>query len=673
MADNRCDDHYGTPIREIENEWVTMSDGCRLAAKLWLPVDADKEPVPAILEYIPYRKRDFKAIRDSRIHRYFARRGYASVRVDMRGSGDSEGILKDEYLPMELDDGMEILEWIASRPWCTGNVGMMGISWGGFNSLQIASMGSPYLKAIITVSSSDDRYADDVHYMGGCMLTDNLSWASTMFSYNSLPPDPLIVGNKWKDMWLERLEGSGLWLKEWLQHQKKDEYWKHASVAENYDNISCPVFAVSGWADGYSNTVFRLMEKLKVPRKALIGGWGHKYPNLGGPGPGIDFLNEAVLWWDRWLKGIDNGIDSEPMLRLWMQDSVSPLIPKCPGRWIAENIWPSPDIEKMDLCLSHGRINLERTALKHESTRIISPLSVGLFAGKWYSYSESTDLPHDQNEEDGGALVFDTPELEEDIEILGSPQVELELESDQPIAMIALRLNDVCREGTSTRVTYGLLNLTHRHDDEQPEVLEVGKSYRVCLKMNYVAQRFPAGNKIRLAVSTSYWPFAWPSPRPAALTIKGGGRLILPVRERKGLDDGLRIIGEPALSEPVNTTLLAPAKREWTVQHNLATNEVKQQIINNDPLLRLDDIDLEIGKKTTEVYSYLNNNYNTVRGEVESTRKLKRGDWNIKTITRTVLTSTHTDFQIRAILDAYEGETRIFSKSWDETIPRDMI
>jgi len=662
-----------TTFREIENEWITMSDGCKLAAKIWLPESADEKPVPAVLEYIPYRKRDFKAIRDSKIHRYFAQNGYAAIRVDMRGSGDSEGVLEDEYLPQELNDGIEIIEWIAAQPWCTGNVGMIGISWGGFNALQIAAKDTPHLKAIITVSSSDDRYADDVHYMGGCLLTDNLSWASTMFSYNSLPPDPAIVGDKWKKMWLDRLEGSGLWLRKWLQHQRRDEYWKHASVAENYEAISCPVFAVSGWADGYSNTVFRLMENLQVPRKALVGGWGHKYPNFVGKGVGIDFLREATRWWDRWLKKIDNGVDEEPMLRLWMQDSVSPLISSCPGRWIAEKNWPSAKIENQEFYLSKGRIHLEEDEIKNEDMRIRSPLSVGLFAGKWYSYSESTDLPHDQSEEDGGALVFDTPELEEDIEILGSPEVELELESDQPIAMIALRLNDVCREGTSTRVTYGLLNLAHRDGNENPSVLEVGNTYRIWIKMNYVAQNFPAGNKIRLSISTSYWPFAWPSPEPAALTIKSKGKLILPVRPKNKEDDKLPDIGEPVLSEPIRSTLLEPAKREWTVQHNLATNEVKQQIINNDAFLRLDDINLEIGKETTEVYSYLNNNYNTVRGEVESTRSLARGDWKIETLTRTVLTSTPTHFQIRAILDAYEGDTRIFSKSWDDLIPRDMM
>jgi hypothetical protein len=661
------------PIIELENVWITMPDGCNLAAKMWLPEDAEKNPVPAILEYIPYRKRDFKAVRDSQIHRYFAQHGYACLRVDLRGSGDSEGILKDEYLLQELNDGVEILRWAAKQSWCTGKIGIIGISWGGFNGLQIAAMNPPELKAIITVCSSDDRYTDDVHYMGGCMLTDNLSWASTMFSYNSIPPDPAIVGERWKDMWLERLEGSGLWLKKWLDHQHRDDYWKHASVAEDYGAIKCPVFAVSGWADGYSNTVFRLLEHLDVPKKALIGGWGHKYPHLGGPGPATDFLNEAVRWWDMWLKDIDTGENDEPMLRAWMQDSVSPIIAKRPGRWVAEKKWPSSRIEMQEFVLSPGKIHLEPADKDDTEMRIMSPLSVGLFAGKWYSYSESTDLPNDQSEEDGGALVFNSPELEEDIEILGAPEVELELSSDKPIAMVAIRLNDVCREGTSTRVTYGLLNLTHRDGHECPQELEVNHTYKIRVRMNHVAQKFPAGNKISVAVSTSYWPLVWPSPEPPNLTVRSGGRLFLPVRPKSDVDSKLPDMGQPVMAESVPTTLLAPAHREWTVTHNLATNDVTQKIINKDAKIRLDEIDLEMQKDSTETYTYCNNNYDTVRGEVLTTRSLKRGDWHAISITRTILTSTRTHFYIRATLDAYEGDVRIFSKSWDEAIPREMM
>jgi len=654
--------------------WIPMLDGCRLSARVWLPKDAGQNPVPAIFEYLPYRKRDIKAVRDSGIHGYFAAHGYAAVRVDLRGSGDSEGILRDEYLQQELDDGLEILKWIAAQPWCSGEIGMFGLSWSGFNGLQIAALNPPELKAVISVCSSDDRYADDVHYMGGCLLTDNLSWASTMFAFNSYPPDPQVVGERWRDMWLERLNGSGLWIKNWLKHQRRTDFWKHASVCEDYSAIKVPVYAVSGWADGYSNTVFRLLENLNVPRKGLVGAWGHNYPHMGGPSPSIDFLGEAVRWWDQWLKGRDTGIMDEPMLRVWMQDTVSPLHAKRPGRWVGEKVWPAGGIHKQEFTLSPSFLDPNGTPQDDHKFSIQSPLSVGLFAGKWCSYAADTDLPWDQREEDGGALVFDTPPLDDTLEILGAPEVEMELQSSKPLGMVSVRLSDVAPDDRATRVTYGLLNLTHRDSHEEPEELEIDRPYTLKLRLNHVAQVFPSGHRIRLSISTSYWPLAWPPPEPVKLVLgTANSRLILPVREPQSSDRDLKDFGEPVQAEPLKTTLLVPPHREWTVVHNLHTNEVTLNVTNNDMRFRIEDIDLELQRQVTEKYSYRNNNYDTVRGEVTTRGNFKRGDWEVQSVTQTVLTSTRTHFRVRATLDAYEGDSRIFSKSWDELIPRDFI
>ena len=658
----------------IENTFIEMRDGCRLAAKIWLPAGAEDAPVPAILEYIPYRKRDFKALRDAEVHSFFAAHGYASVRVDLRGSGDSEGVLEDEYLSTELEDGLQVLRWIAEQPWCSGKVGIIGISWGGFNGLQLASMQPKELGAVITVCSSDDRYGDDVHYMGGCLLTDNLSWASVMLSYNSLPPDPMVVGDAWMDMWLQRLEGSGLWLKKWLDHQKRDDYWRHASVAEDYSLVKCPVFAVSGWADGYSNAVFRLMENLKVPRKGLIGPWGHKYPYMGGPGPSIDFLGECIRWWDRWLKGDENGVEDEPLLRLWMQESISPTSEKRPGRWVAEDEWPSPGINEETYPLLPGLIDIEGEGQTVWDMSIQSPLSVGLFAGKWYSYAESTDLPNDQREEDGGALVFETPPLDDDYEILGSPQATLVLSSDRPQSMIAVRLSDIAPDGRATRVTYGLLNISHRKSHSEPENLEPGRLYEVTIPMNFVAQQFPAGHKLRLSISTSYWPLAWPSPMPARLTIRPEvSTITVPWRPLRGEDESLPSLGRPRKGPTPDMTELSPSLREWTVNHNLASNEVRQKIVNNDARYVLEEIGLELGNESTELYTYVNNRYDTLRAEVRTHRHLGRGTWQVDTHTHTILTSDENHFRVQAWLDAYLGDTRVFCRSWDERIPRDMI
>ncbi|ALO15464.1 Cocaine esterase [Salinivirga cyanobacteriivorans] len=662
-------------MKVIEHTWIPMSDGVRLSAKIWIPDGAAHTPVPAILEYIPYRKRDFKAVRDEETYTFYAQHGYAGVRVDLRGSGESEGILQDEYLQQELDDGLEILSWIAAQDWCNGNVGIIGISWGGFNGLQLAALQPPELKAVVSVASSDDRYQDDVHYMGGNLLTDNLSWASTMFAYNSCPPDPELVGEKWFDMWMERLEGSGLWLKKWLEHQRYDDYWRHASVMFNYDKIKAPVYVVSGWADGYSNTIFRLLENLKVPTKGLVGPWGHKYPHHGSPGPKIDFLDETRRWWDRWLKDEQNGIDKEPRLRVWMQDTVSPISSSRPGRWVGEKDYTTPNIHMQKYHLKPATLDKsDKIDDFIPEMTIQSPLSVGLFAGKWLSYSATTDLPSDQREEDGGALIFDTLPLEDDLEILGAPQVELALSSDKPVGMVAVRLSDVAPNGRATRVTYGVLNLTHRDSDENPTELEPGKKYKVKVDMNYIAQRFPKGHQLRLAISTSYWPLTWPSPEPVRLTIYPGESLFSVPERVKGLDQNdLRDLDTHESTGGMNTTTIIPAHREWKVEHDMANNEVSLNVVNNDAKYRLDDINWTIQKKVQERYSYKNNNYDTVRGEVKSERTFERDDWFAKTITRTVLTSTRTHFIIRATLDTYHGDVRVFSKSWDEQIKRDLL
>ncbi|RFF26863.1 MULTISPECIES: CocE/NonD family hydrolase [unclassified Wenzhouxiangella] len=671
-------DELPRPIREDANVWIPMSDGTRLAARIWRPRDG--EPVPAILEYIPYRKRFGTAQRDEVMHPYVAGHGYACVRVDLRGSGESDGVLEDEYLQQELDDGCEVLKWLASQPWCTGKIGMIGISWGGFNGLQIAALQPPELKAVVAVCASDDRFADDVHHMGGCLLGDNISWASVMFAYNSLPPDPDLVGDRWREMWFDRLEGSGLWLEKWLQHQRRDEYWQHASVCEDYSAIQCPVYAVSGWADGYSNVVFRLMEHLQVPRKGLIGPWSHKYPHQGVPGPAIGFVQEVVRWWDQWLKDTDSGIMDEPMLRVWMQDSVPPVTyyKQRPGRWVAESEWPAERVSERHLALSSEGLVPARDEPEPYATTVRSPLTVGLFAGKWCSYAAGPDLAHDQREEDGGALVFQSEPLEETFEIMGEPYLDLEISSDRPVAMIAARLSDMAPDDKATRITYGLLNLTHRDSSECPEPLEPGKVYRVRVSLNAIAQVFPAGHRLRLSLSTSYWPLAWPPPEPVCLHVHTQNScLVLPQRQPTQADAALPEFDPPEGTAPSPVTHIEAGHHNWLVHRDLALDKSTLEVINDDGCFHLDDIDMTVAKKTVETYTTVADDFHSPRAKVVSERTLARGDWQIRTVTRTFITSTATHFLLHANIDAYElsdeGEKRVYSDNWDESIPRDLV
>jgi len=679
-----CDD-FPYDVKEQRHREITLSDGTRLAARIWLPNRAMDTPVPAILEYIPYRKNDRTAWRDSLMHPYFAGHGFASVRVDLRGSGDSDGVLEDEYLQQELDDGVEVLQWLSEQPWCIGRVGVIGISWGGFNGLQLAAMQPPELGAVISVCSTDDRYADDVHYMGGCMLGDNISWAAQMFAYNAMPPDPGNVGERWRDMWLQRLEANEPWLLNWMQHQQRDDYWRHGSICEDWSRVHTPVMAVSGWADGYSNAVFRLLQNLQGPKQGLVGPWSHKYPHIGEPGPAIGFLQECVRWWREWLAGEDTGVMTEPMLRAWMQDSVPPVTRYAhrPGRWVGEHEWPSPAVENQAYYLRPGyRLLPETEAGAGASANpdgkpfisVKSPLSTGLFAGKWCSYAATPDLPHDQRQEDGGALTFDSDPLEADMEILGGPELELEYEADTAVAIVAIRLSDIDSDGRATRVTYGVRNLTHGDDNHtSPAPIAIGERRRARIRLNDIAQRFPVGHRIRVAISTSYWPLAWPAPEHGKLKVfTDTCRLNLPVRQPRETDAAIGF-EQPESARPHRVEQRGTADHNWHVVYDLAADRHTLIVTDDNGLQYLADADLLQSDATEERYSSISDDYDSIEAETQSRRMLMRGEWHCVTQTRIRVTADAAYFYLVAELDAWEGDTRIFSRNWDTRIARQCV
>jgi len=661
-------------IRTIPTEWITLGDGTRLAATIWLPEDAGEDPVPAILEYLPYRRRDGTVLRDRQMHAYFAGHGYAAVRVDMRGSGDSDGLLADEYLPQEQDDAVEVIAWLAAQPWCSGTVGMMGISWGGFNALQVASHRPPALKAVITACSTDDRYADDCHFMGGCLLNNTIAWASTMFAYGAQPPDPEVVGERWRDMWLQRLENNPLMAASWIEHQTRDDYWKQGSVIEDYSAITAAVYAIGGWADGYSNAIPRLVAGLPGPKKGLIGPWAHAYPHAAQPGPQIGFLQEAIRWWDHWLKGIDTGIMDEPVLRAWMQESVPPATtyPERPGRWIAETSWPLAGSQARLFHLSGGA--LADTPGGGTEVIVASSLSTGVTFGEWCPYGLAGELPADQRPDDGRSVCFDSPPLMQRIEIFGAPVVTLELSADRPSAMIAARLEDVAPNGASTLVTYGLLNLTHREGHEHPQALVPGQTYRVEIVLNDIAQGFPAGHRIRLALATSHWPIAWPSPEMAALSVStGASTLSLPVREPLPADSALTPFPPAEEAEGEPHTIAKLAGRNRIITDDPTTGEITVTVYRERASYSLPAIDLTFEADAKEHYRIREAEPSATSADTRAIWRLSRGDWRIRTETRTRVACTPTSFEITASLEAFEGEARVASRNWKRSIRRQHV
>ncbi len=660
-----------------EHRWITMSDGCRLGARVWLPDRAPQEPVPAILEYIPYRKRDGTRARDEPMHGYYALHGYAAVRVDMRGSGESDGHLADEYLRQEQDDALEVIAWIATQPWCTGAVGMQGKSWGGFNALQVAARRPPALKAIITTFSTDNRYTDDIHFMGGCLLNDNLWWGSIMLAYQSRPLDPLIVGPSWRERWLERIRSLPFFPALWAAHPRYDAYWKHGSICEDYAAITCPVLAIGGWADAYTNAVPRMLERLTAPRLGIIGPWGHIYPHDGVPGPAIGYLQEAVRWWDQWLKGHDTGIMREPMLRAYVEDWVPPTGTRsfAPGRWVGEHAYPSAAIEPRRWYLGVDR-RLAAQPNGATAFSIRSPQSHGKAAGEWMGTGCAGENPTDQRLDDGGAMVFETAALERDLSVLGAGTLTLELAADTPVATLVVRLSDVAPDDRATRVSYQVLNLTHRDGHEHPTALEPGRLYRVTVTFNACGHRFAAGHRVRLSIATAYWPLIWPAPYPATLTIRtGSSHLELPER----LHDGPTIEFEPPLHGPTTRmTQLDPGSvRRYTAQDPVsgATTYVTEGIggVFGEGINRFDDVDIEVAHSLRRELTIHDESTESARYLLTQSYAMGRDGWRIRVETRAEMSSDPHYFFISGSLTAYENGHAVATREWDEKIVRDLM
>ena len=664
-------------IREIENTWIPLSDGTRLAARIWLPLDAEQNPVPAILEYLPYRKDDGTVIRDAIRHPYFAGHGYASLRVDMRGSGDSDGILYDEYLPQEQDDALEVLKWIAAQPWCTGAVGIIGISWGGFNGLQIAARRPPELKAVITLCSTDDRYADDVHYMGGCLLaSDMLAWASTMFALNARPPHPHLVGERWRDMWLERMEKTPPFIEAWLTHQRRDAFWKHGSVGEDFAAITCPVYAVGGWADAYTNAIPRLLEGLRCPKKALIGPWAHNYPHAGAPGPAIGFLQECLRWWDQWLKGVDTGVMNEPMFRAWMQESLTPGAShtEWPGRWVAEPAWPSADIRWRSLYLNNPA-TLADTPTTETRLEVLGAQAHGLDSGVWCPYGAPGDFPPDQRYEDGLSLCFTSAPLAEPMEILGFPEVTLTIGVNQPLALLAVRLCDIAPTGASLLISRGQLNLTHRESHEHPAPLEPGKRYTVTVRLNAIAHSLPVGHRWRLAVAPTYWPFAWPSPEPVTLSVFAGQgcRLALPVRPARPEDANLPTFEPAESAAPLALEWLRTGSRNMVVDRDVIRGQFQFTDRVDSGHFRLTANGIEYASTAMDQFTIWEGQPLSANARCDRSISVGRGDWQTRVETSSVMTADRETFRVTNVLEAFEGNTRVFAKTWNFSVARDLV
>ncbi|MEM7801700.1 MAG: CocE/NonD family hydrolase [Chloroflexota bacterium] len=666
------------PIREVEHFWIPIK-GILLAARMWLPEHAEEAPVPAILEYIPYRKNDGTATRDALRLPYLASHGYAAVRVDVRGAGDSEGLMTDEYSPDELDDGCEVIAWIAKQPWCNGHVGMTGKSWGGFNCLQIAAMRPPALKAVIAVAFTDNRYTDDVHYLGGCVsASEMLSWASVMLSYGATPPDPRWVGDVWKDMWKARLEAQTPWVEEWLSHQTFDEYWQRGSVCVDYDAIEVPVYAVAGLSDGYSNSVLRMLENLDTPSLGVLGPWGHSYPTQGHPRPAVGFLDESLRWWDRWLKGVENGIEDEPQVTTWMLDGNAPVVTGYPtgtmrpGYWTEDVSWPSDAVTPIQFPI----FNLDQSK---ENLRIDedTPQHHGRHGGQWWGNGYPGELAGPQQQIDMEGMPFTAPPLKEEMMLLGYPELHLKLAVDQPEAFIVARLCDVSPKGESKLISYGVLNLAHREGHIDPLPVVPGEMMTFTLELNVCGYRVPAGHRLRITLGTAYWPLVWPMPKPVMLTLKPADcQLILPKRLPQPRDADLEPFGPPQLSDPAPTTTLRERSMRRHTHRSPRSGRWVYTREDDDGHIRFDANGLQVSHYRGEVYSILPDDPLSARVWITHEHRVRRGDWEVHIETSSEMWADERDFYLRNRVTAWDrtklrgSNDPVSDRTWEKRMPR---
>jgi uncharacterized protein len=559
-----------------EHVFIRMADGVRLHVTLYVP-EGDG-PWPAILEALPYRKDDLTASYRPDYLR-LAEHGYIVCRADVRGTGTSEGVATDEYTHEERRDLLEVIDWLATQGWSSGSVGMYGTSYSGFNAIHAAMERPAALKAIIPIYATDDRYADDVHYFGGALKgLDLVDYPSYMVAMNALPPVPSLFGEGWRDEWDERVRTAEPWIVKWLEHQRVDDYWKWGSLRFDYGSIEAATMIIAGWADGYTNNSLRTIEQLRCPARVIIGPWAHQSTDNALPGPNIDIVPEQLRWWDRWLKGVDNGIDREPPIVVFARRSTKPEpdLAQMRGGWRYEPAWPAERLVEREFELAKA----EGPADDGPDILEVARGDVGWTA--WISCAGYLPWgqPQDQRPDEIWSLTYDWKPLEEELDILGHPVLEVTVTSSAPVAYLSAKLCDVFPDGTSALVTRGMLNLTHRDSSEEPSPLEPGVPVRVRIPLEVTSWTFDSGHTIRLDIAGTDWPNAWSPPETCTIAIdRAAAVLTLPV-----MDGPSPVAETPSFAPPQRAAMEAgtgtpgggrDAVLIWRIEHDVLGRETR--------------------------------------------------------------------------------------------------
>ncbi len=687
----------GRTLRVPEVRWdvrVPVRDGLELSANLWLPrpePDSPGERFPVILEMIPYGKDNWRRNADTARGEWLAARGFALCRLDVRGTGSSPGIALDEYTAAETLDGYDAVEWLAAQPWCNGCVGMWGISYGGFTAIQVAKLRPPHLRAILPMYATDDRYRDDVHIRGGCVTaSEKCQYAVSQLGMNAMPPHPPFRGEGWREEWLARLEATPPWLMAWIRNQVDGPYWRRGSLAPDYDALECAVFTIAGWTDAYVDAAFRMQERClnAVSVRTLVGNWVHSYPDDAYPGPNLDWLHELVRFFDRYLKGVDNGWETEPAL-VWYEREYAdpePFPAAWPGRWRAAEGFPVPGTAPMDLILGgdpgsgpgtlHGRRwNVDEDRATEGFDVVEHRATVGTSGAlSWGAGGAPNGLARDLRPDEARSLTYTTEPLGEPISIIGSPEAVLWIRATMPVATCVVRLSEVTPEGVSSLVSTGVLNLTHRRSDTGPEPMPHGRPEEVRIPLRTSGYRFGVGNRIRLTVMSSYWPVLWPSPLPGRLMVfrswLAPSRLILPVLAR-----GAAALSVPAFrTEPVNMREVGTYEEdapEWRIEEDVLRGTVAVTIFDGGGSTQEDGSQLYSSERLVLTASDPDPAHASLVSDVVYRWSGFGAEADIRA--QGTITSDESAFDVRVALDVHLDGQPFFAREWAERIRRDLV
>ena len=551
-------------------EQAPMRDGVKLATEVYMPAGTGRFPV--LLQRTPYNRRapNPGSNCDSPTGRYFAERGYVMLNQDTRGRYRSEG--EFDAMRQEAKDGYDAVEWAAAQPWSNGKVGMIGGSYVGLTQWQAAIEQPPHLVAIAPHFSSSD-YHHGWTYQGGAFdLWFALSWTSQILAPDTLQRRLEKTGKSAEqvqqevsafvttgreellDEWLlqiplkdfagfRRNGNIAAYYDEWLARPSYDDYWSTLDVETKYPRIQVPALVTGGWYDVFQEGTIRNFLGMRAMggsdaarngTKLIMRALCHACPadtTAGeiefGPDNTVDLDETWARWFDYWLKGIDNGIQNEPPVRLFV------MVPPDDGKvgsgfWITADEFPPPDaVETRFYFRSDGNAN------SSAGDGELSPAGPGGRADE-YTYDPRNPVPtvggnmcctndllpsgaFDQREVErrDDALVYTTPPLEEDLAVIGPVRVELWATSSAADTDFTAKLVDVHVDGYAQNVSEGIIRARYRNSRGEPSWITPGAVHDYTIDLGYTATVFRRGHRIRLEVSSSNFPHFDRNPNTA--------------------------------------------------------------------------------------------------------------------------------------------------------------